>query len=158
MTDYVRLTALLARMKAGDREAFDVAMSLLLRQALRSAQHLIRNREDAEDIAQIVLSELWRKHATLPEGMPGEVFAERFLTAIAKRRSLEQLRKDLRRKNIADFLSYDEGAVDAARSTPDLGDVVIAWVDGERDGKKSSKRSDSGESPPGGGTKPLLRA
>lgn len=155
MTDYVRLTALLTRMKTGDREAFDIAMSLLLRQALRSAQHLIRNREDAEDIAQIVLSELWRKHATLPEGMPGEVFAERFLTAIAKRRSLEQLRKDLRRKNIAEFLSYDEGAVDAARSTPDLGDVVIAWVDGER---KSSKRSDSGESQVGAATKPLLRA
>jgi DNA-directed RNA polymerase specialized sigma24 family protein len=145
-------------MKAGDREAFDVAMSLLLRQALRSAQHMIRNREDAEDIAQVVISELWRKHATLPEGMAGEVFAERFLTAIAKRRSLEQLRKDLRRKNIADFLSYDEGAVDAARSTPDLGDVVIAWVDGERDSKKSSKRSDSAVTPPGAVTKQLLRA
>ncbi|MGV3613875.1 MAG: RNA polymerase sigma factor [Fimbriimonas sp.] len=138
MISFAKLDELLPRMREGDREAFDQAMALLLRQTLRAAQRAIRCREDAEDIAQIVLAELWRKRETIPPGISGEEFATRFLTAIAKRRTMDHLRRDLRRKNLADFLSLDEEAVGNALSAPHLGDVVIAVVDHERKAEKKA--------------------
>jgi RNA polymerase sigma-70 factor, ECF subfamily len=56
---------LLARLRAGDESAFDVVFRSYYGGLVGLAESLLRSREQAEDIAQDVLLELWRRRESL---------------------------------------------------------------------------------------------
>jgi RNA polymerase sigma-70 factor (ECF subfamily) len=56
---------LLARLRAGDESAFDVVFRTYYGSLVGLAESLLRSREQAEDIAQDVLLELWRRRESL---------------------------------------------------------------------------------------------
>jgi RNA polymerase sigma-70 factor (ECF subfamily) len=61
---------LLARLRAGDSDAFDEIFRTWYPQLVRYVQRMLRDRAAAEDIAQEAMLELWRRRERLTEDGP----------------------------------------------------------------------------------------
>ena len=60
---------LLARLRAGDHDAFDACFREWYPAAVRAGARLLRDEEVAEELAQEVFLELWRRRDGLPDGL-----------------------------------------------------------------------------------------
>lgn len=87
-TEHMDERALLHRLKAGDQEAFDAIFRAHYAQLVGFAQGLLRDRSAAEDAAQEVMLELWRRHSDVV--ITESVRA--YLLRATRNRALNQLR------------------------------------------------------------------
>ena len=85
MTD----TDLLARLRSGDHSAFDAIFREWYPPVVRAANRILHEPGVAEELAQDVFLELWRRRDQLPEGssVPG------YLLQAARNRALNHLRR-----------------------------------------------------------------
>ncbi|HYW32895.1 MAG TPA: RNA polymerase sigma-70 factor [Gemmatimonas sp.] len=79
---------LLARLRDGDHDAFDVIFRQWYEPAVRSAARILRDLGVAEEITQDVFLELWRRRETLPL----ESSAGAYLLQSVRNRALNHLR------------------------------------------------------------------
>jgi RNA polymerase sigma-70 factor (ECF subfamily) len=79
---------LLARLRQGDHAAFDAIFRQWYEPVVRTANRILHDPGVAEEVAQEVLLELWRRREQLPEGssVPG------YLLQAARNRALNHLR------------------------------------------------------------------
>jgi RNA polymerase sigma-70 factor (ECF subfamily) len=79
---------LLARLRQGDHAAFDAIFRQWYEPVVRSANHILHDPGVAEELAQDVMLELWRRREQLPDGssIPG------YLMQAARNRALNHLR------------------------------------------------------------------
>ena len=79
---------LLARLRDGDASAFDAIFRAWYAPLVRLAEGMLRDRAVAEEIAQDVMLELWRRRETLaPDGTP-----QAYLFQATRNRALNHLR------------------------------------------------------------------
>ena len=79
---------LLARLRDGDERAFDAIFRAWYAPLVRMAEGMLRERAVAEEVAQDVMLELWRRRATLsPDGSP-----QAYLFQATRNRALNHLR------------------------------------------------------------------
>lgn len=101
---------LLARLRAGDESAFDVVFRTYYSSLVGLAESLLKSREQAEDLSQDVMLELWRRRAAL---VLTDSFRSYLLRAVRNRAFNE-----LRRMKIA---KRKEPLVRGEEATPALG-------------------------------------
>ncbi len=82
--------ALLARCRAGDDEAYATLFHAHYPPLVRAAERLLRDRSAAEDVAQEVMLQLWRRR----ESLDGAVSLKAYLHQATRNRALNQLRHD----------------------------------------------------------------
>ncbi len=80
--------ALLARLRGGDGEAFDAIFRAYYAPLVGLAEGVLRNRAVAEEVAQDVMLELWRRRETLPV----EESLRAYLFRATRNRALNHLR------------------------------------------------------------------
>jgi RNA polymerase sigma-70 factor (ECF subfamily) len=79
---------LLARLRSGDRDAFDTIFRQWYAKVVRATEVLLRDRAVAEELVQDVMLELWRRRETLdPRGS-----AQAYLYQATRNRALNHLR------------------------------------------------------------------
>jgi RNA polymerase sigma-70 factor, ECF subfamily len=79
---------LLQRLRAGDQDAFDSIFRSHYAHLVRAAEGMLREREPAEDVAQDVMLELWRRRETLVF----ETSLRAYLYRAVRNRALNHLR------------------------------------------------------------------
>jgi len=95
--------ALVQRLRAGDREAFDEIFRQSYPMLVRLATGMLHDVALAEDIAQEVMLELWRRREQLdPHGSPLA-----YLYQATRNRALNQLRGHRVRQRLAPLLAQD---------------------------------------------------
>ena len=106
---------LLARLTAGDQSAFDAIFRLHYAYLVAFAQGMLRDRSTAEDVAQEVMLELWRRRAdvVIQESLRA------YLLRATRNRSLNQLRHANVQRRAEPHLMTDE-----AVSPPGASEVV----------------------------------
>jgi RNA polymerase sigma-70 factor (ECF subfamily) len=82
--------SLLARCRAGDDEAFASLFRVHYPPLVRAAERLLRDRAAAEDVAQEVMLQLWRRR----ESLDGDVSLRAYLHQATRNRALNQLRHE----------------------------------------------------------------
>ena len=102
--------SLLARLRAGDESAFDVVFRTYYSSLVGLAESLLKSREQAEDLSQDVMLELWRRRESL---VLTDSFRSYLLRAVRNRAFNE-----LRRVKIA---KRKEPMVRGEEATPALG-------------------------------------
>jgi len=107
--------ALLARLRLGDQAAFDAIFRAHYARLVSCAYALLDDRAAAEDSAQEVMLELWRRHADLRI----EESLTAYLVRATRNRSLNQLRHARVRRNAEPQLAGEE-----AVNAPAAGRVV----------------------------------
>ena len=107
--------ALLARLRSGDQDAFDAIFRAHYARLVACAYALLDDRAAAEDSAQEVMLELWRRHADLRI----EESLTAYLVRATRNRSLNQLRHARVRRNAEPQLAGEE-----AVNAPAAGRVV----------------------------------
>ncbi|MCU0635264.1 MAG: RNA polymerase sigma-70 factor [Gemmatimonadaceae bacterium] len=111
---------LLERLRSGDSGAFDTIFRTWYAPLVRYVDAMLRVRADAEEIAQEVLLELWRRRAQLAE--QGSVQA--YLFQSARNRALNHVRHERVQQRAAPLLARSEGV--AARADNDVIEGEIA--------------------------------
>lgn len=109
--------ALLDRMRTGDQAAFDTMFRAHYAQLVMFANGLLRDRAAAEDVAQDVMLELWRRRSDLQI----QESLRAYLLRATRNRALNQLRHGKVRKRAEPQLATDEaiGAAGASRVVAD---------------------------------------
>lgn len=79
---------LVPRLRAGDEQAFDTVFRTLYEGAVRVAERMLRDRAVAEEIAQEVFLELWRRRASLGD----DTNLTGYLLQSVRNRSLNHIR------------------------------------------------------------------
>ena len=102
---------LLQRLKAGHQDAFDAIFRAHYPQLVAFAQGLLRDRSAAEDAAQEVMLELWRRREDL--AITESVRA--YLLRATRNRALNQLRHANVQKRAEPHLMTDESVTRPAR-------------------------------------------
>ena len=82
------MDSVVARARAGDRDAFDLLVDRYGLQVLRTAQLILRDRDLAEDATQETFIKAWRRIGTLRDDDPGP-----WLNRIASNESLSAWRR-----------------------------------------------------------------
>jgi RNA polymerase sigma-70 factor (ECF subfamily) len=114
---------LLDRLRAGDERAFDTIFRAWYAPLVRYVESMLRVRADAEEIAQEVLLELWRRRERLAE--TGSVQA--YLFQSARNRALNHVRHARVQQKAAPYLARDEAA--AARADAEVvEDEIVAAI------------------------------
>ncbi|WP_337169731.1 RNA polymerase sigma-70 factor [Gemmatimonas aurantiaca] len=113
----------LARLRGGDHTAFDAIFREWYQPVVRAANRILHEPGVAEELAQDVFLELWRRRETLPDGssIPG------YLLQAARNRALNHLRHlQVRRKTqvFVEALSEPAEQADAETQAAEL-DVAI---------------------------------
>lgn len=109
---------LLDRLRAGDQGAFDAIFRAWYAPLVRHAERLLGARANAEEIAQDVLLELWRRRETLdPQGT-----AQAYLFQAVRNRALNQLRHARVADRVAPQLAVE--ATPRPAAPPDAGLVA----------------------------------
>ncbi len=103
------LTAAMARVAGGDREAFGEVYDGLVRKVLAVTRAVLRNPSMAEEVTQEVMLEVWRQ-ATRFDPAAGSVSA--WVTTIAHRRAVDRVRSVRSREDREDKVSAGENRVD----------------------------------------------
>jgi RNA polymerase sigma-70 factor (ECF subfamily) len=116
-------TDLLARLRQGDHAAFDAIFRQWYEAVVRAANRILHDPFVAEELAQDVLLELWRRREQLPDGssIPG------YLVQAARNRALNHLRHlQVQKKSqlFVEALSEPAGQADAETHAHEL-DVAI---------------------------------
>jgi RNA polymerase sigma-70 factor (ECF subfamily) len=111
---------LLDRLRQGDEGAFDTIFRAWYPPLVRYVEAMLRVRADAEEIAQEVLLELWRRRAQLAE--QGSVQA--YLFQSARNRALNHVRHERVEQRAAPYLTRSEGA--PARADNEVIEAEIA--------------------------------
>lgn len=98
--------ALLGRLQAGHEAAFDSLFREWYPTLVRVAAALLRDRDAAEEVAQDVMLELWRRRAVMEAGVP----VRAYLLRATRNRALNHIRHQrVRQESRGDIESmYDE--------------------------------------------------
>jgi RNA polymerase sigma-70 factor, ECF subfamily len=118
---------LLERLRRGDERAFDTIFRAWYAPLVRYVESMLRVRADAEEIAQEVLLELWRRRERLAE--QGSVQA--YLFQSARNRALNHVRHERVEQRAAPYLSRSEGAparADQEVVEDEIADAIVAAV------------------------------
>ena len=102
---------LLERLRAGAQDAFDSIFRTYYRHLVATAENMLREREAAEDVAQDVMVELWRRR----ESLVFETSLRAYLFRAVRNRALNHLRH----LRIAPRAEPDAAAAHISRSTAD---------------------------------------
>ena len=100
---------LLARLRAGDDAAFAVIFRAHYAALVRNATHLLRDRAQAEEVAQEVMLELWRRREALV--LTGAVGT--YLHQATRNRALNRLRHERTVLRSVPYVKPPTGAPDA---------------------------------------------
>lgn len=112
------------RLRAGDyRAAFETLLPRYRDRVFRLALSMLRNRTEAEDIAQDIFLRLWR---ALP-GYSGRAALSTWIYAISRNACLSQIRKHRPQVSLDDPDAQDEPAI-AALAAPSTDDSAVASV------------------------------
>ena len=111
-------TALLARARQGDQEAFGALMRAHYEPVFRTVYSVLRNEHDARDVSQEVWLKIWSE---LPQ-FRGEAKFTTWIHPIAVRKSLDHLRK--RRRWFDRFLPF-ANAVDEDSNAPAVAEPAV---------------------------------
>lgn len=100
----VDLDSLVDGVRAGDKAAFAALYDALAPQVLGLATHILRDRAQAEEVAQEVFVELWQKAHTFD---PARGSAKTWVLRLAKSRSIDRLRswRSAQDRDMEDFNS-----------------------------------------------------
>ena len=114
------------RLRAGDESAFEAVFRAFYPRLVGAAEHLLRERDRAEDVAQEVLLELWRHR----ERLEPRVSLVGYLYRAVRNRSLNQLRHDRVVRDVEPRLPGRDPAPGADREllAGELHDAVRATV------------------------------
>jgi RNA polymerase sigma-70 factor, ECF subfamily len=125
-TDSQELAELLARVGAGDHEAFAMFYDRTSRVVYGIVLHVVRDRAQAEEVTQEVYVDAW-KAATRFDAASGSPTA--WLNTIAHRRAVDRVRSSERRihREQRVYLESPEGPV-----ASDTSDIVVAHDEGSR--------------------------
>ena len=118
---------LLNRLKSGDQAAFDSIFRTHYAHCVRFAQGLLRDRSTAEDVAQEVMVELWRRREELAiyESLRA------YLLRATRNRSLNQLRHANVQRRAEPHLAVDEAVAATGASelvAGELKDAIAAAI------------------------------
>lgn len=118
--------ALVRRMSGGDRDALAELYDRFSRPLFSTAQHILRDPAESQDIVHDVFLVLWEKAAQF-EAQRGSAFG--WAVTLTRNRSIDRLRARRRRAELLDKsapsdLGYDEGA--GAPEQASAGDEVVA--------------------------------
>jgi RNA polymerase sigma-70 factor (ECF subfamily) len=102
---------LLERLRAGAQDAFDSIFRTYYRHLVAAAENMLREREAAEDVAQDVMVELWRRR----ESLVFETSLRAYLFRAVRNRALNHLRH----LRIAPRAEPDAAAAHISSSTAD---------------------------------------
>jgi RNA polymerase sigma-70 factor, ECF subfamily len=119
---------LLDRLRSGDERAFDAIFRAWYAPLVRYVEAMLRVRADAEEIAQEVLLELWRRRDRLAE--QGSVQA--YLFQSARNRALNHVRHERVQQRAAPYLARSEGAparADHEVVEDEIADAIRAAID-----------------------------
>lgn len=105
--------AIVLRLRAGDATAFDEAFRRWYPSLVRGAEAIVRDRATAEDVAQEVLLELWRRRAALDAGTA----LGGWLHQAARNRALNHVRHARVQERVLPRLGEPEARDAAAPST-----------------------------------------
>ena len=108
---------LLARLRAGDEAAYDAIFRAWYAPLVRAAQAVVRERAVAEELAQDVMLELWRRR----ESLAAETSVQAYLFRAARNRALNHLRHLRVQREGAPFAAQDE-----SRDAPAPAQLVAA--------------------------------
>ncbi|AKK01983.1 sigma-70 family RNA polymerase sigma factor [Corynebacterium epidermidicanis] len=97
------LDSLLVAVAAGDSNAFGLFYDELAPQVLGVAQHIIRDRTQAEEVTQEVFMELWRTAASFD---PAQSSARSWALRLTRLRAIDRLRSDMaaKKRDTAEFV------------------------------------------------------
>lgn len=125
-TEFPELTELLARVAAGDQDAFASFYDRTSRVVFGIVLHVVRDRAQAEEVTQEVYVDAW-KAATRFDAAAGSPTA--WLNTIAHRRAVDRVRSSERRiqREQRVFLESPDEAV-----MRDTSDIVVAHADSAR--------------------------
>ncbi len=101
---------LLARIRDGDRAAFDEVFRVHYARLVGAAESLVRDRGVAEDVAQDVFFELWRRR----ESLTVQESLRAYLFRSVRNRSLNHLRHGRVERDAAPYLARDDASPAAA--------------------------------------------
>ncbi len=111
-TDQAADLALLARLREGDEAAFDTIFRNWYEQLVALGDRMVRDRAAAEEIAQEVMLELWRRR----DRLAADGSAQAYLYTATRNRALNYLRHLRVRAKGEPFLLPDETASERADS------------------------------------------
>jgi RNA polymerase sigma-70 factor (ECF subfamily) len=118
---------LLDRLRGGDEAAFNEIFRAWYAPLVRYVEAMLRVRADAEEIAQEVLLELWRRRERLAE--QGSVQA--YLFQSARNRALNHVRHERVQQRAAPYLARSEGAparADAEVVEDEIAEAIAAAI------------------------------
>lgn len=123
--DRSELTDLMTRVAHGDQDAFATVYDATSRAVFGIVLRVLRDRAQAEEVAQEVYVEAWR-HAARFDGQQGS--ASGWLNTIAHRKAVDRVRS-AERSAARDqrHFEFESGAPE-----PDVSDLVVARDDGRR--------------------------
>lgn len=126
--DFVTDSELLTRLRAGDHAAFDALFRQWYEPVVRAANRILHESGVAEELAQDVFLELWRRRESLPDGssVPG------YLLQAVRNRSLNHLRHlQVQKKSqvFVEALSEPAEQADADAHTGELEQAIRTAID-----------------------------
>ena len=101
---------LLARLRGGDREAFDIIFRAHYAPLVNAAEGVLRERAVAEEVAQDVFLELWRRR----ESLVVQESLRAYLFRSVRNRALNHLRHGRVQRNAAPYVAREEATPAAA--------------------------------------------
>ena len=119
---------LLFGLRGGDHAAFDAIFRQWYEPAVRSAGHIVRDTGVAEELAQEVLLELWRRR----ESLPPDTTVGAYIMQSVRNRALNHLRHlQVQRRSVVHVEAMTEPAeeADVALQATELEEAIAAAVD-----------------------------
>jgi RNA polymerase sigma-70 factor (ECF subfamily) len=125
-TESPELTELLARVAAGDQDAFAMFYDRTSRVVFGIVLHVVRDRAQAEEVAQEVYVDAWR---AAPRFDASSGSATAWLNTIAHRRAVDRVRSSERRVQREQRVYLESGDEPVVRDTSD---IVVAHDESSR--------------------------